>query len=243
MTTEQIQFYGTIGFVAFTLYWLIWFWLRPNGEPASAGGVSQSPVTHGHSSPSIAGNYNTVNLNFTPATVPAPSSVKRYSLENVDALARALGASSTHCPETPIWQVVAYVASILDDRDSEQNYPTARLDIRQKAIENRLRIWGRPTVPIVELSQRPEPRPIWEPIPQSHWRDYGLDPASADPNATENPHTTADSRVMSGIVSGRYWALRVDQSKIEEIWPSDTSREPFGRRPRPGGPNDWMAGT
>lgn len=159
MTADQIQFYGTIGFAAFTLYWLIWFWLRPNGHSAGGGAVTQSPVSTGLNSPSVAAHGSTPNFYATPPPEAPTGKPYSFNKRSVEGLHRALSVppgwnrdlSKTYKKPMPDITAVEVILRIAKkDGIADENTEKAANHFRKIAIRvsdamslHDISVWGR----------------------------------------------------------------------------------------------------
>ena len=244
-TRDQIYLWSIGGLCIVLIYWVLRLALKPTPN-ADIGSGGQS--TAGHFSPAIGRIEGGAHF-YAPNPSPAPTSPapKPYELtdEALDGLLRVMSGAVApaqprfvSCPTFPIWKAVLHVARIIHDTDEANCYPASRREIRQAAFDGRIEIWGRPTIRLITLNQKPEPRDIWKAISREYWSDYKINEMAGSEQSQEHQHTDAEEHVRYEIESGRYWTLRADEREIKRAWRApggDGGAAPFT------GPNAWMA--
>ena len=161
MTAEQIQHYGAIGLAALTLYWVIWFWLKPR-DVISGGGVTQKPTSYGSASPTVAvmGDYHHHAAPFATQENKIPNgflspelriqgqgelkktaSPKPYNIDNTDRLYRAISGirDTNYKRDMTLGEVGKYVTSVKGYSQISQ----VELEIADMANEMEMHLWAR----------------------------------------------------------------------------------------------------
>ena len=161
MTAEQTQHYGAIGLAALTLYWVIWFWLKPR-DVISGGGVTQKPTSYGSASPTVAvmGDYHHHAAPFATQENKIPNgflspelriqgqgelkktaSPKPYNIDNAAGLYRAISGlrDTDYKRDMALDDVGEYVASVKGCNQISQ----VELEIADMANEMEMHLWAR----------------------------------------------------------------------------------------------------
>jgi hypothetical protein len=206
-----LAFAACLAALAFGLWW-------PHRK---AVGEASSQTSHGDG----AHNIGTVHGNVTIGAPVAPAA--ETSEEQRASYARI--AARHHCPETPIFEAAAYLLRLGRSRNE------VRLLLQQAFSDDRLSVWGRPETPPRHMQDPRIPGETWKPIQPSYWDEFRLTDVIFDANE-DHPQTEARPHVMKDLLR-RHWALRVSADQVKSEWPEP---EP-PKRPRPTGPNAWMA--
>ena len=132
------------------------------------------------------------------------------------AVESGLNPSVSKIEEIPIWQAIAHVARVIGDHDENKCFEKARNQIRQAAVDGRIKFRGR-----AEL--RPPHKPgfhsaIWTEIPESYWIKAEINALASGELFQEHDHTMQESFEVNGF-RNRYWTLLARESDIEREWP------------------------
>jgi hypothetical protein len=190
------------------------------GGPEDKSAFSQS--TSGGGSHNFGTVHGNVTIGSTSESPSEPAQEQRASYARI--------AARHHCPETPIFEAAAYLLRLGRSRNE------VRLLLQQAFSDDRLSVWGRPETPPRHMQDPRIPGEMWKPIQPSYWDEFRLTDVIFDANE-DHPQTEARPHVMKDLLR-RHWALRVSADQVKSEWPEP---EP-PKRPRPTGPNAWMAG-
>lgn len=198
----------------------VWWMLNKGGE----GGGAVTQTTSGPNSPTFGsiGDHAVITIGSTqphePRDLPDFRSPPPPTYVTWDDPSPS--QKGRKCPDIPISRALINVAEAIQDSDVEHALPEARRQLRQAALDGRVIVWGRRTLPLTHLKAKLAPADVWSPIGPSYWNDFKLDAASADPARDGAVHTCAEPHVSTGINAGKYWSLRVDMSEVMREWPS-----------------------
>jgi hypothetical protein len=115
---------------------------------------------------------------------------------------------------------VQHVADVIQDRDDGQCFPEARRQLRQKALEGRIDVWGQKEIPPRHYKDQSHSA-VWSRIDPTYWHEYEISPLATGELFEDRDHTWNEAHIS--WKGSRYWSLRVRQQEIEMIW----------RKPRP----------
>lgn len=195
-------------------------WPRDEEPSEEAPSNASHATTSGHSSPALAGTFRDVIINPPPAALQErkyPGRIPpREPRSQAESLANRMKAEEAkRCPEMPIWKAVEYVAGIIGDTYSKDDFAETRRQLRQAAADDRIDVWGQKDIPPANY-QDERHSTIWTPIEPTYWHDYELTPLTTVDRFDDRDHTWTED--LPSKRGNRYWSLRVRERQIKALW-------------------------
>ncbi len=196
------------------LIFLGWvFWERKEDEEQDP--TANQSKTHGDNSHAFAGTFRDVNIGTVAASAGDAEPEKVGDMSILDAL--------------------DHIISVIGPQGN------AVAELRQAAIDGRVKIWGCQEIKTPELSLANRKwRTVWSAIPRAYWQDWQFIRDRGQLSLPDTPHTEREDGLT---YRETYGSLKTKSRQITTEWrhkepPKDRPSGP----PRPTGPNSWMAG-
>lgn len=194
----------------------VWSLLNRGGD----GGPPNAQTSHGPNSP-VVGSVARDFHYYPPAPLPAARQEPKSPYGSAQ-----IKPQPQRVPRTRMWEALEWVAKVIGDDDHQRCFPDARREIRQAALNARVDIYGRKEIPPAHMTAEESCREVWTQIPSDYWNDWRITEMAAGPLHDERPHTGAEEHIRTGLMSGRYWALRVDAEDLKREWPEPPPSPP-----------------
>lgn len=178
---------------------------------SAQGDGSTGQTTHGPHSPAFGTVHGGVSINHAAPAATQPLKSPYGTAQHK--------SPPQQVPRGKIWEAVEWVAKAIGDGDHERCFPEARRALRQAALDGRISMFGRKEITPSYMSAPEECVEVWSRIKPDYWNDWRLTEMATGPLHDERPHTAAEPHIRTGLMSGRYWALRVDESQVRNEWP------------------------
>lgn len=195
---------------------LVWsLWPREDEEAPVPAGPVTSQKTYGDGSHNI-GQARDVHIHH------APAATQERKTDHWKIRSEPKRVSNTR-----IWEAIEWVAKSIGEIDHEHSFPEARRELRQAALDGRIEIFGRKEIAPPHMSAPEACVEVWSAISPGFWNDWRITEMAAGPLHDERPHTAAEEHIRTGLMSGRFWALRVDSTQLSREFPQPVaSRKP-----------------